>query len=30
MIGWDKRSAERKMAEDVKMAEEHKRKQRGF
>ena len=30
MIGWDKRTAARKMAEDAKSAEEHKRKQRGF
>lgn len=29
-IGWDKKSAERKMAQDAKAAEEHKRKQRGF
>jgi small Trp-rich protein len=29
-IGWDKKSAERKMAQDMKAAEEHKRKQRGF
>jgi small Trp-rich protein len=29
-IGWNKRKAEQKMARDVKEAEEHKRKTRGF
>ena len=30
MIGWDKRMAEKKMAADMKEAEETKRKNRGF
>lgn len=29
-IGWDKRSAEKKMAEDVKQNQETKKKNRGF
>jgi small Trp-rich protein len=29
-IGWNKKKAEQKMARDLKAAEEHKRKQRGF
>lgn len=29
-IGWDKRQAEKKMAEDVKSAKEAAKKQRGF
>ena len=30
MIGWNKKQAEKKMAEDAKAAEEFKKKQRGF
>ncbi len=30
MIGWDKRTAEKKMQADEKMAQETKKKQRGF
>jgi hypothetical protein len=30
MIGWDKKMAEKKMAADMKEAEETKRKNRGF
>lgn len=30
MIGWDKKKATKKMAEDAKAAEEFKKKQRGF
>ena len=29
-IGWDKRTAERKMAEDMKQSQETKKKNRGF
>ncbi len=29
-IGWNKKAAEKKMAEDAKAAEEFKKKQRGF
>lgn len=30
MIGWDKREAEKRMRDDEKSAQEHKKKQRGF
>jgi small Trp-rich protein len=30
MIGWNKRAAEKKMADEAKAAEEYKKKQRGF